>query len=263
MSYVKSHGTDIYYEVHGEGEPTLVFAHGMGGNAAIWFNQLAHFSPHYRMITYDCRHFARSRCSEADYKPAWFPDDALAVLDAEKIGSAVFICQSMGGWTGSQVAIRHPDRIDGLLMSHTPGVFVHDSAVNDSRSVADLVTSQSAGAFATPALAVDYPEKNPAGAALYNQISAFNGIDPAIVPRKIGEAGLSVNTDSLTDYKVPTLFVTADKDVLFPPGYIKALAESLPGATCINLGDAGHSSYFETPNAFNKALEAFLATLDA
>lgn len=263
MSYVTSHGTDIYYEAHGEGKRTLLFAHGMGGNAAIWFNQLAHFSLHYRVIIYDCRHFARSRCSEAEYNPAWFPDDALAILDAESADSAVFICQSMGGWTGSQVAIHHPDRIDGLLMSHTPGVFVHDTAVNDSRAVADLVSRQAAGAFATPALAVDYPEKNPAGAALYNQISSFNGIDPAIVPRKIGEAGLAVNTDSLAGYKVPTLFITADKDVLFPAAYIKALADSLPGAGCVNLGDAGHSSYFEIPNAFNKALEAFLVTLDA
>ena len=40
---VESSGTDIYYEVNGEG-PAILFAHGAGGNAAIWFQQVAHFN---------------------------------------------------------------------------------------------------------------------------------------------------------------------------------------------------------------------------
>ena len=261
MSFVTSHGTAIYYEVYGSGETTLLLAHGMGGNAAIWFNQVARFSPDYRVITFDHRYFARSTCDVAQYNPAWFPDDALAIMDAEDISSAILVCQSMGGWTGSQLAIRHPERVKGLVMSHTPGVFVHKTAVNDSRAVAELINRQARSAFATPALAADYPDKNPAGAALYAQISNFNGIDPSVIPRKINEAQLSVDTDTLGEYKVPTLFITADKDVLFPPSYIKSLAESLPGAGYRNLGDAGHSSYFETPDVFNEALTTFLATL--
>jgi pimeloyl-ACP methyl ester carboxylesterase len=42
MSHVTNEGVDLYYEVHGDGEETIVLAHGMGGNAAIWFNQVAH-----------------------------------------------------------------------------------------------------------------------------------------------------------------------------------------------------------------------------
>lgn len=167
----------------------------------------------------------------------------------------------MGGWTGSQMAIAHADRVEALVMSHTPGVFVHKSAINE-RPVADLVSNRAARtAFSTPALAADFPEKNPAGAALYNQISSFNDIDPAVIPRSIGAAGLQVDTDSLKDYEVPTLFITADKDVLFPAAYIEALAKTLPGAACRNLGDAGHSSYFETPDAFNDALSAFVGSI--
>jgi len=260
MATVTSHGTDIYYEVHGDGDRTIVFAHGMGGNAAIWFNQVARFSPDFRVVTFDHRYFARSRCPVDQFDPAWFPDDVLAILDAEQIDAAIFVCQSMGGWTGSQMAVHHADRVLALVMSHTPGVFTHTSAVNDRRAVAELVSRAADTPFGSAALAVDYPRKNPAGAVLYNQVSSFNGIDPAVIPRKIGEAGLAVDTDSLTDYEVATLFVTADKDILFPPAYIKALAESLPGAAFRNLGDAGHSSYFEIPDVFNEALSTFIAT---
>lgn len=257
MSYATSHGTDIYYEVHGSGDRTLVFAHGMGGNAAIWFNQLAHFSLKYRVVVFDHRYFARSKCPVEQFNPAWFTDDALAIMDAESIEAPIFVCQSMGGWTGSQMAIDHPDRIGALVMSHTPGVFTNEQAINEL-PVADLVSGRPDNPFRTPALAVDFPDRNPAGAALYAEISSFNGIDPSAIPRGIGAGQLTVDTDSLTDYAVPTLFITADKDVLFPAPYITSLAQTVPGATCRNLGDAGHSSYFEIPDVFNEALQTFI-----
>jgi 3-oxoadipate enol-lactonase len=263
MPYVTSHGTNIYYEVHGTAKPTLILAHGMGGNAAIWFNQLADFVADYRVIIFDHRYFARSACAAADFKPAWFADDVLAIMDAEDIATATFICQSMGGWTGSQMALQHPARVERLVMSHTPGIFTHASADNDVATVAASISAPStsgpsASAFSSPALAADYPAKNPAGAVLYQQISSFNGVDPAVIPRSIGAARLGINTDDLGDYAIPTLFISADKDSLFPAPYIQALAATLPGAQFINLGDAGHSSYFELPAAFNAAVRGFI-----
>jgi pimeloyl-ACP methyl ester carboxylesterase len=195
-----------------------------------------------------------------DFKPAFFPDDVMAIMDATNTQSATFVCQSMGGWTGSQMALQHPERVDALLMSHTPGVFFHESAYNDPKKVAEQVSARPMTGFGSAALASDFPQKNPAGAVLYAQISSFNGIDPAAVPRQINAAQLGVNTESLTDYDIPTLFVTADHDILFPPEFISALAKTIPGADCVNLGDAGHSSYFEIPEAFNRVLRDFLSS---
>ncbi|XOV88260.1 MAG: alpha/beta fold hydrolase [Pseudomonadota bacterium] len=257
MPRIQSQGVELYYETHGSGPQTLVFAHGMGGNAAIWFNQVAYFMEKYRIITFDHRHFARSSCTEDQFLPALFPSDILCIMDACEVSQAHFICQSMGGWTGSQLALMHPDRVGKLVMSHTPGVFVNRAAVNDARQVAAKVSAP-APAFGSAALAADFPARNPAGAVLYNQISAFNGINPAVVPKAITAAQLAVDTDTLSDYRIPTLFVSADQDNLFPASYIKALAATLPGARFVNLGDAGHSSYFEMPQAFNQTIEAFL-----
>jgi len=116
-------------------------------------------------------------------------------------------------------------------------------------------------AVGSPALAADFPHKNRAAAILYTQISSFNGIRPEVITRAIGHSGLGINTETLTDYRVPTLFISADGDLLFPAAYIEALATTLAGAEFINLGDAGHSSYFEKPAEFNTALEDFLARL--
>ncbi|MFT7244864.1 MAG: 3-oxoadipate enol-lactonase [Candidatus Azotimanducaceae bacterium] len=256
MPYVTNEGVKLYYEVHGEGEQTLLFAHGMGGNAAVWFNQIAHFAPNYRVIAFDHRYFGRSACSVDDFKPASFAADAIAIMDAEGVASAIWVCQSMGGWTGSQLAVHYSDRVDALIMSHTPGIFEHATAVNDTSRLARTIESG-----VLPALASDFPEKNPTMAALYGAINRFNTIENAAVSRKIGQARLGVDIESLADYSTPTLFITADQDVLFDSGYIEALALALPGAQFTNLGDVGHSSYFELPIAFNATVDGFLNVL--
>ena len=70
MATVTSHGTRIYYETYGEGSPAIVFAHGMGGNAAIWYNQVAEFSQRHKVITFAHRYFARSDCPPEAFDPA-------------------------------------------------------------------------------------------------------------------------------------------------------------------------------------------------
>lgn len=259
MPTTTSQGVDVYYEIHGNPDAPdwIVFAHGMGGNAASWYQQIPYFRDTYRIITFDHRYFGRSRCPEEKFDPALFPDDVRAVMSAAGCERAAFVCQSMGGWTGSQMALQHPEQVSALVMCHTPGVFEHPEVENDTRAAGKLI-SESLHANRSPALAYDYPDKNPAGAVLYQQISAFNYIDPSAVPRAIAGANLGVDVSSLVHYEVPTLFVTGDQDVLFPSSFIEALAGMVPGAHFANLGEVGHSSYFELADSFNATVGGFL-----
>ena len=50
---------NLYYEVSGSG-PALLFAHGLGGNHLSWWQQVAHFAPHYTCVTFAHRGFAPS-----------------------------------------------------------------------------------------------------------------------------------------------------------------------------------------------------------
>jgi len=260
MSIINSHGVDIYYELHGEAERTLIFAHGMGGNGAIWFNQIAEFCQDYQVLVFDHRYFARSPCSKDQFDPAKFPDDIIKIMDKEGIDSAVFVCQSMGGWTGSQMAILYPDRVDGLVMSHTPGIFYHPEVKNEQQ--VDALVSGIGDVYTSPALAADFPEKNMTATILYAQISGFNNIENSVIPRKIAEAEIGINTDSIGGYNIPTLFITGELDNLFPAAYIQKLSTCVPEAEFSNLGQVGHSSYFESPIAFNSELRSFLKTYE-
>ena len=118
--YANSAGTKIYYEVSGDGPPIL-FAHGAGGNAAIWFEQVAYFSERYTCIAFDHRCFARSPADAETISIPQFRDDALAVLDAVGAEQPHVVAQSLGGFTSLRLALDCPERVKSLTMSCTPG----------------------------------------------------------------------------------------------------------------------------------------------
>ena len=134
MPYVNSNGTEIYYESTGAG-PAIVFAHGAGGNAAIWFNQIAHFKSKYQCITFDHRSFARSPAPDSTLTIPNFRDDIFAIMDHLEINKAHLVGQSMGGFSALRCALDNPDRVSSLTLSCTPGGI---SLPNPSKALQEL-----------------------------------------------------------------------------------------------------------------------------
>ena len=57
---------EIYYEETGSGDPVM-FVPGLGGGAAVWGQQIPHFSKYYRCIAHDHRGCGQSTYSVMDY----------------------------------------------------------------------------------------------------------------------------------------------------------------------------------------------------
>ena len=111
---------NLYYEVTGSG-PALLFAHGLGGNQMSWWQQVAHFAPHYTCVAFAHRGFApsdrdrrRPRSGRLCRRPAGLIDH-LGFADVRLVG------QSMGGWTMLEYAIAHPAKVKALVLSSTSG----------------------------------------------------------------------------------------------------------------------------------------------
>lgn len=251
-----SESVDIYFIDVGAGSEALFFCHGAGGNSASWWQQMPVFASDYRCLAHDHRGFGRSRCALQQFNVTAFADDACAVLDAAGVDRAHFICQSMGGWTGVQMALLHPDRVRTLVLADTIGGIALPSGLAATRTMADRATA--AGAL-TPALAADYPAINPTGAFLYQQLSAFNdNLDQGELFRRMFAADALVPLDQASRLMLPVLVIAGCKDLIWSPAVLRELAEHLPDAAVIEI-DAGHSAYFEQPEAFNQALWNFLA----
>jgi 3-oxoadipate enol-lactonase len=254
MSFAQADGATIYYEALGAG-PAVAFAHGAGGNAASWWQQVPVFSARYRMIVFDHRMYGRSQCDPADFDRAKFGDDLMAILDAEGIERTAIVCQSMGGWTGLRAALERPDRVSCLILSNTSGGVSTPMVAENIKVARARFASEG---FGNVALHTGFIEQNPALAFLYAQISSLNSQLTPEVRERIAKRDNPVAVEALAAMTVPTLLITSENDMVFPPAAIREVAALMPGAELVELPEAGHSPYFETPDAFNRTVGAFL-----
>ena len=110
----------LYYEVTGSG-PALLFAHGLGGNHLSWWQQVAHFAPHYTCVAFAHRGFAPSDPIAGGPDAADYAGDLSALIEHLKLNDVRLVGQSMGGWTMLEYAIAHPQRVRALVLSSTSG----------------------------------------------------------------------------------------------------------------------------------------------
>ena len=255
MPYVRNGETSIYFETYGEpGKPALVFAHGAGGNAASWWQQVPVFSAEHHVVVFDHRGFGRSVCPPERQNAIHFEADVVAVLDTAGIDRAVIVCQSMGGWTGVRTAVYRTDRVRGVLLGNTPGAVRNDMTVANMRQMAERLAD--AGGLVNRAYSPEFAERNPAGAVLYRQISAFN----TQARPSLRDDSVYVEADAVKATDVPFLVLASDLDPLFPPAVLESVAEDI-GAPLVRVAGAGHSTYFEKPEEFNAVVRGFLDSI--
>jgi pimeloyl-ACP methyl ester carboxylesterase len=108
-------GTPISYEVHGSGEPTLVFVHGWSCDLRYWRAQVPHFSRNHQVVTVDLAGHGQSGLQRESYSMAAFGEDVRAVIEAVGSDDVVLIGHSMGGEVIAQTARLLPERVRALI----------------------------------------------------------------------------------------------------------------------------------------------------
>jgi pimeloyl-ACP methyl ester carboxylesterase len=255
--FCETDGERIYYESVGDGEPTLVLCHGAGGNHAVWYQQTPVFGRHRRVISWDHRGFGRSSARGGATRPELAVRDLGAVLGAASVSGPIdLVGQSMGGWTALGFTLAEPVRVRRLVLADTPGGIMTAELVAALRSIGPRPLTATGVLGSHPALGASLVARDPARAYLYQMLGAFGEpelatIAPALFGTLIADERLAALTDRV-------LFVVGSEDALFPPAAIRASAAKVPGACVIEIPDAGHSPYFEQPEAWNRAVAEFL-----
>ena len=255
-------GFRLYYERHGEG-PAVLFAHGAGGNAASWWQQVPVFAQRYTTITFDHRAFGRSPDVEDGPGRIAFGTDTLALLDALEIERVHFVAHSMGGRTAFGLFSRAPERLASLIYSGTNGGAVSDEA--RARRAELEREGYYEGSLLRRALDEDFYERSPQLAFLYRQIRSINPprsrdfLAPA--PRRLNYRGTTAAR--LGESGIPILWLVGAQDRVVAPELIEFSHRLTPGSSFESIEGAGHSSYFERPDAWNAAVLAFIDGVEA
>ncbi len=264
MPQTKIGDLEIYYELHGRGEP-LVMIMGLGADVNAWEPETIRLlARDFRVLVFDNRDAGRTRGPDTPYTIKDMAADTVRLMDHVGFARANVLGVSMGGMIAQELALGHPERVNRLILGCTsPGNQTGVAPSDEVRSVmladqtglpAWRLSLQMAKVTLAPGWMLTHFWKLPFLAARTGRYPAT----PAGYQRQMAaivgfEAG-----ERLRELKVPTLIVHGDRDILLPPGNADRLAELIPGAEKVVYAGAAHGFTTERPRVFARTVRDFL-----
>lgn len=263
---------NTWLRVHEEGEgaqTAVLFIHGYGSRLEGWRVVQPGVSAGRRTISFDQRGFGLSERTEGIYGPEGHAADALALLDELGVQRVVVVGHSYGAGVALRLAMRHPERVAGVLLvspfaleqqvpaqfrwARTPGVgeYLFSTSYRDFPGEKYLLAFHEPERFVSVAALDEVGAQMAREGSTYAALATARGMDYAAI-----EAGYST-------IERPITVVWGEADRVTPIRTLPAFAEKLPRATFVRVPACGHMPSWEKPDAVINALSTLLARVDA
>lgn len=267
--YARSGALRIAYELRGtahRGRPWLVLIQGMGLDRLGWQPVLRKLGRHFRLVLVDNRGFGRSDRPDGSFAVADMADDIVAVLDAAGIGRAHVLGASLGGLVAQELAITHPERVDGLVLACTtpgwpftyPMPFTSVRLMAATRRMPAEARRRRHTENALSARTVQYhPE-------LVNRLLELQGSRPAdrgVLSAQAAAGARYAGRLRQTRIRARTLVLQGGADTVVDPRNGRLLADRIPDARLVTFPELGHLLFWEDPDGFAEAITSFLGPI--
>jgi proline iminopeptidase len=285
--HARVNGTDLYFDVEGgelavEGgalraRPALVVLHGGPGFDQGYLRPgLSPLAGDAQLVFVDLRGQGRSAPAPAEECTLeQMADDVAALCSALGIRRPVVFGHSAGGFVALQLALRRPDVPGGLVLCHTAPTL---APLPDPHPPAGLLerAGDEAAAVAARLFAGDFSPATgeaferlvfPCYAAPGNEdvpgrLMGLSSLNPEIAAYFFRRLAPAYDVRAgLGEIDVPTLVVVGAHDWVCSPAGGRAIASAVAGSELVELPDAGHFGFSESPEPFLAAVRAFLANV--
>jgi pimeloyl-ACP methyl ester carboxylesterase len=258
-------GRKVYYELHGDHPGTpLVLVTGIGGSCRGWLPlQVPEFSIKRRTLIFDHRGIGGSEDPGGPFTTADLAEDTVGLLDSLDIERADLLGVFMGGMIAQELALRHGDRADRLVLS---GTYASPDAkrrllLQHWRDLA--LTAPPLEAVVRERLLWTLQDETLEQTDLIETMVEFFSRDGAPVTEDLFarqcNACLGHDTsDRLPEIPHRTLVLCGRHDQLTPPKLHRELADRIPNAHLVTIAYGGHLVMAESAQRFNHVVLQFL-----
>jgi len=261
----------------GTGQP-VVLLHGLGATNASFLPTLWSLARDHRVLAPDLPGFGDSAKPLRPYDPAFFAAWLRDFMDALGVERAHVIGNSMGGRVALEMGMRHPQRVDRMVLLCPSPAFIKGREfvrlvrfLRPELAVVPLpishrqVVRSTRATFARPdrlphawfeAAADEFLRvfKTPRG-----RIAFFSAARQIYLEEPWGETGFWERLRSLTP---PALFVWGERDRLVPARFARHVTEALPNSSSVVLEDCGHVPQYELPRRTDRLIRDFMHASD-
>jgi aminoacrylate hydrolase len=268
VSSLRRPGAWVRYAVTGQG-PAVLLLQGVGVPGSGWGPQVDDLRRDFTVVAVDNRGIDGGAVEAGTLTVEAMAADALAAMDAEKLGRFHLVGHSMGGLVAQELALGAPERVLSLSLLCTFSTGKQGARVTLPILVAGLRTRVGTRGMRRWAfLDLVMPRSYVAGgsrAAVAERLAALFGHDLADSPpvvmkqlRAMGRYDASARLARLG--RLRTLVVSGALDRIALPRYGRALAEAIPGSRFVELEGAGHALPIQCAGEVNALLRShFLA----
>lgn len=255
MPTVAHDGIESDYAEQGDGPPVLLI-HGAEAVRTMFARLLPRLAARgWRAVAYSQRDSGATRNPPTDYAIETLADDAAGLIDALGLARAHVFGTSLGSVVAQHLAVRHPGRVDALVLS---------SAIRAGRT-ADAIPPETVARLA--ALRAD-PVANADALARHffpaDFLAANPGIFPSLGSRRTPEQSARrapllrrLDAPDLGAIRARTLVLAGAADALVTPAHTLAIADEIPGAERAALEGVGHVGSVQAPERTAAAVDRF------
>ena len=256
MKHLTLNGRVLAYRDVGDGVPLLLF-HGFPFTSASFAALLDAPPRGVRLLTPDLRGFGESALGPGPSTMEAMAEDALALLDALSLPSAVVGGLSMGGYVALSLARLDPGRVRGLLLVDTQSLPDDEAGKARREAVAHDVLAHGVDGLVDGMLPRLFAAATPAAVRAPIEALMRAQTPEAVAAASRGMASRADAKDLLARFAGPALVVVGAEDVITPPEKAKAMADLLGDGRLEIVEGAGHLVPVERPAEFKRLLERF------
>lgn len=248
----------INYQTFGDAnKPALIFSNSLGTKYSMWQPQIEHFQQDHYVICYDTRGHGASSVPQGPYSLEQLGQDVVNLLDHLDIAKAAFCGISMGGLTGQWLAIHKPERFSQVIVCNTAAKIGQEQAWQDravlvrEQGLAPIAATAASRWFTDP-----FIQSNPAVVAeLSNDLGAGSPEGYANCCEALAKADVR---EQLSSIQIPVLIIAGQQDPVTTVADGQFMQQRIANSRLFEI-NASHISNIEQPEAFNQAVQTFLA----
>jgi len=250
-------GTRLWYWDTGgpnaDNSRAVVLLHAATQSGAGWvYQQPVLAAAGYRVIGYSRRGYYRSDPGDHE-NPGVAADDLYHLLAHLGVVRVDVVAAAHGGFFGLDFALSYPAQVRSLtIVSSLMGITDPDYQAMHARIRGKFFAGLP---HDFQELSPSYRAGNEAGVAAWNALTKQALLGARIYPK----SNHVLTREKLATIAQPTLLLTGDSDLYTPPSVLRMQARHMPHAETAVIAEAGHSPYWEQPEAFNARLLDFLA----
>ncbi|MBM7579350.1 alpha/beta fold hydrolase [Jeotgalibacillus terrae] len=256
-----------HVHVTGNGEQTIVFAHGFGSSQQAWKQVVKAFEEEYKVVLFDyvgSGSADKHAYSSARYQSLeGYAEDLIEVCDDLKLTNVIFIGHSVSGMIGTIAAGKKPELFRQMIMIAASPRYLNDEGYHggfDEESISGMLDMMEKNFNEWAKYLAPVTSKNEDRPELAQNFEQQLLSNDQMIAREFAQATFLVDMRAeLKRVETPVVIMQPSDDTIVPHEAALYLANEFPDSEFVVLQATGHNPHISHPEEVIKYIRKYIA----